>query len=165
MAEECLLCRGAAGDADLFRTEVWADEWWRLTTVISGDPAPGFSYLEPRRHISDITALDGVEAASFGGVLAHCSQIVKEATDAELTYIYVFGGGIAHLHVHLAPHREGDAWNDVLVKGPITTTTLPSGAELQVSADYPPLSDEDLRQAANQIRDRLVADPPATANP
>lgn len=79
MAEECLLCRGAAGDADLFRTEVWADDRWRLTTAISGDPAPGFSYLEPRRHISDVTALDGAEAASFGGVLAHCARIAKEA--------------------------------------------------------------------------------------
>jgi diadenosine tetraphosphate (Ap4A) HIT family hydrolase len=63
-----------------------------------------FSYLEPRRHISDGTALDGPEAANFGPVLARCARVRKEVTGAEPVYLYVFGGSVRHLQVHPAPH-------------------------------------------------------------
>ena len=35
--------------------------------------------------------------------------MLRDATGAELTYAYVFGDRVAHLHVNLAPHRDGDA--------------------------------------------------------
>lgn len=152
----CLLCRGAEGDDELFRTEVWSDVLWRLTTSVAGDPSPGFSYLEPRRHIGDVSALDGAEAASFGTVLARCAQALKVVTQAELVYVYIFGGSIPHLHAHLAPHRAGDAWNDELLKGPVEITTLPSGAQLQVNPNYPPLTDGELQEAAKQIRSLMA---------
>ena len=62
---DCILCRGAAGDADLQRLQVWEDAHWRLTVSLEAEVA-GFSYLEPRRHISHITDLDGEEARTFG---------------------------------------------------------------------------------------------------
>ena len=158
--QDCLLCRGADGDGELLRTEVWSNELWRLATGVTGDPSPGFSYLEPRRHISDITTMDGPEAASFGTVLAHCARVLKDVTDAELIYVYVFGGSIPHLHVHLAPHRSGDGWNDELLKGPLEITTLPSGVQLQANPDYPPAPDEQLQRVADDARARLAADPP-----
>ena len=37
-------------------------------------------------------------------------------TGAELIYLYIYGGHIPHLHVHLAPHRQGDVFYDDLVK-------------------------------------------------
>ena len=104
----CLMCSERTGDAELGRVEVWSDDLWRLTTSIGpGDPTPGFSYLEPRRHIAYITDLDGPEAATFGAVIARCTAALKAATECELVYVYVFGGGIPHLHVHLAPHTAG----------------------------------------------------------
>ena len=132
--------------------QVWEDELWRVTTSVSGDPVPGFSYLEPKRHIPFITDLGGDEALSFGPVMARVTGALKEATGAEVVYVYVFGEGIAHLHVHLAPHRKGDGLNDQMVKGALVEQQLPSGATLLVSREFPPLSDKELRGAADRIR-------------
>src|SRR5947209_3088622 len=129
LADVCVICDQRDGDPSLGREEVWDDELWRLTTSVGpGDVTPGFSYLEPKRHIPDITKLDGAEAATFGTVIARCAGALKEVTQSELVYVYVFGGGIPHLHVHLAPHVSGDALNDALLKGELETRTLPSGA-------------------------------------
>ena len=53
--------------------------------------------------------------------LAKVTRALKEATGAELVYVYVFGGGVAHLHLHLAPHSAGDALNDHMVRGPLAS--------------------------------------------
>jgi diadenosine tetraphosphate (Ap4A) HIT family hydrolase len=134
----CLLCRGPAGDPELDRVQVWEDAYWRLTTVTEGEVV-GFSYLEPKRHVPHITDLEGEEARTLGPVLAKVTRALRVATDAELVYIYVFGGGIPHLHLHLGPHRKGDALNERLIRGEVTETHLPSGATSFVSKEFPPL--------------------------
>jgi diadenosine tetraphosphate (Ap4A) HIT family hydrolase len=154
----CALCRGLAGDADLGREEVWSDDLWRLSTSVGPhEVTPGFSYLEPRRHISHIEDLDGPEAVTFGPTLARCAAALKAATAAERVYVYVFGGGIPHLHVHLAPHTEGDALSDAIVRGEVESTQLDSGATAFVSKDFPSLPEEETRRVAGAVR-RLLAE-------
>lgn len=151
---DCTICRGPDGDSDLFRVQVWEDGLWRLTlSVISS--TPGFSYLEPKRHIPHITDLDGEEARTLGGVLARCSRALKQVTGAELVWIYVFGGGIPHLHLHLAPHRAGDALNAQIVRGELVEEKLPSGATLMRSKEFPPLPEAALRAVAERVRAAL----------
>jgi diadenosine tetraphosphate (Ap4A) HIT family hydrolase len=152
---DCALCRGVDGDPDLGRVEVWRDDLWRLMTSIESEVL-GFSYLEPLRHIPHITDLDGPEAATFGAVLGRVTSALKEATGAELVYIYVFGGGIPHLHVHLAPHRDGDALNTQLIRGEVVEERLPSGAGRITSLDFPPISEPDLRAVADRVRSLLA---------
>src|SRR5262250_482879 len=100
---DCAICRGRSADAEMMRTQVWEDQLWRLTVSLSAE-VPGFAYLEPKRHIPHITDLDGEEAATLGPVLARVCRILREETTSELVYLYVFGDGIPHLHIHLAPH-------------------------------------------------------------
>jgi diadenosine tetraphosphate (Ap4A) HIT family hydrolase len=80
--------------------QVWENGLWRLTMGVA---APGFCYLEPKRHIPRIADLDGDEAATFGGVLAHMSQILQEETGAQLVSVSIPGGDATHLRVHLMP--------------------------------------------------------------
>src|SRR5579863_3767648 len=88
--EGCALCNVPEVDAAVGRVEVWRDAFWRLTTSVGpGDPTPGFSYLEPLRHIRYVHELDGEESATFGPVLARCTAALKEATSAELVYVYI----------------------------------------------------------------------------
>jgi diadenosine tetraphosphate (Ap4A) HIT family hydrolase len=150
----CVLCRGRHGDEELIRTEVWGDDLWRLTMSRVGEVA-GFSYLEPRRHIGDIAALDGDEAASFGPTIARATSALKAATEVELVYVYVFGGGIPHLHVHLAPYVPGGPLNDQMVKGEVETRTLPSGASLIVSKDFPMRTREEHEDTIRRVRERM----------
>src|SRR5512146_3242844 len=153
--ETCILCQGRAADDQLMRIEVWQDDLWRLTTAYASE-TPGFSYLEPRRHITDITQLDGAEAATFGPTLARITSALREETGAERVYIYVFGDSVPHLHLHLAPHTTGDALNDQMIRGELVTKKLPSGLELIESEDFPPLPEAEQRALAERLRRRLA---------
>ncbi|SFT43376.1 hypothetical protein SAMN04487904_10260 [Actinopolyspora lacussalsi subsp. righensis] len=133
------------------RVQVWEDPHWRMTTALLGE-VPGFSFLEPKRHIRYLHELDGAEATTFGAVLAECMCAVKQATDAELVYVYVFGGSFDHLHVHLAPHHEGGALNDSMIKGEVVETELDSGAIVQTSEDFPLRPEVEMRKVADLIR-------------
>jgi diadenosine tetraphosphate (Ap4A) HIT family hydrolase len=153
--KDCLICRGPDGDPEFERFQVWEDRYWRLTISLSAE-VPGFAYLEPKRHIPYISALDGPEAQTFGEVLARTSRILREETGAELVYVYVFGGGIPHLHVHLAPHRANDALNSQMVRGELQQEKLPSGITRFVSKEFPPLSEHELRAVGLRVGQRLA---------
>jgi diadenosine tetraphosphate (Ap4A) HIT family hydrolase len=71
--------------------------------------------------------------------------------------VYVFGGHIDHLHLHLAPHTEGDSLNDSMIRGEFTEEPLPGGAVAIVSKDFPSVPEKELRAAAGAIRDQLAA--------
>jgi len=160
----CLLCRGREGDAELRRAQVWEDRLWRLTMSLGGY-VPGFSYLEPKRHIPYITDLDGEEAATLGEVLAKVTRALREETAAELVYVYVFGGGIPHLHITLAPHREGDALYDRLLRGEIVEEKQPSGAVRLISKEFPPIAEERQRATAAGVQRRLSGPNAAAPTP
>ncbi len=115
---------------------MWADRLWRLTTAFEG-PLLGFSYLEPKRHVPHLTDLDGAEARTLGAALARTTRALRRAARAEVVYVYVFGDGIPHLHLHLAPHRKGDPLSDRMIRGTLVETPLPSGATRLESRDYP----------------------------
>lgn len=154
MPDECAICAGPAGDPELEREEVWRDELWRLSMSTAGYTT-GFAYLEPRRHVPHIEDLDGREALTFGPTLARVSRVLKEAAQADRVYLYVFGGGIPHLHVHLAPHREGDALNSAIVRGDIIDEPLPSGAHRMVSTEFEELPAAEIRAVIERTRERL----------
>jgi diadenosine tetraphosphate (Ap4A) HIT family hydrolase len=153
--KRCVLCAGVEGDAELIRTQVWEDTLWRLSTTIFG-AVPGFSYLEPKRHVPHIEDLDSPEAETLGPVLAHLARELKLATHAERVLMYVFGSGVPHLHIHLAPHCSGDALNTQLLRGDVEVRQLPSGAAMNVSKDFPPRPEIEHRQAVDTIRARLA---------
>ena len=115
-----------------------------------------FSYLEPKRHIPHLTDLDGEEAHSFGEILARVSRVLQEETGAELVYVYIFGGGVPHLHVHLAPHHSNDGLNTQIIRGDFTEEKLESGAVRYVSKEFPSLPQEEQQAVADRIRQRLL---------
>jgi diadenosine tetraphosphate (Ap4A) HIT family hydrolase len=157
----CILCRGAAADPELGVVQVWEDSLWRVTLATDGEIA-GFAHLVPKRHVPYITDLDGAEARTLGLVLAFVSHALKLATGAELVYVYIFGGGVPHLHLHLAPHRRGDALNDKMIRGESIETRLPSGFTRIVSKDFPPLPPNVHAQVVDRVK-TLLANPPSWA--
>jgi diadenosine tetraphosphate (Ap4A) HIT family hydrolase len=155
MMQGCIICAGVHGDETLSRIEVWRDDLWRLTLSLDNEIL-GFAYLEPIRHIASIADLDGPEAASFGATIAKVSQVLKQATGAELVYVYIFGGGVAHLHVHLAPHREGDALNSQMIRGEIVSEKMPDGFTRFFSREFPALPEAEQRRVVEIVRNSLA---------
>jgi diadenosine tetraphosphate (Ap4A) HIT family hydrolase len=136
------------------RSTVWEDEVWRVSTTLFG-AVPGFSYLEPKQHVPHITDLAGAEAATFGRTIARVTTALKDATDADLVYVYVFGGGVPHLHVHLAPHRENDGLNSAVLRGELVAEKQPNGTTMVRSIDFPPRPSAELAAITDAVRDRL----------
>jgi len=130
---------------------VWEDGLWRLSTLTHGQ-VPGFSFLEPKRHVRYIEELDGEEAATFGSVLARASAALKEAAGAERVYVYVFGGGIPHLHLHLAPHVAGDALSATILSGEVETKPGPDGTTLLLATEFPVPPRSTMREVAEKAR-------------
>jgi diadenosine tetraphosphate (Ap4A) HIT family hydrolase len=153
----CAICRGPAADSELDRVEVWRDRLWRLSMSTSGYTT-GFAYLEPLRHIAHITDLDGEEAATFGGVMTRVTRALKEAAGADLVWVYIFGGGIPHLHVHLAPHHAGDALSSQMIRGEVVEEPLPSGAGRITSREFPELPAEEIRAVIGRTTRLLAGD-------
>lgn len=160
-ANDCVICRGRDGDKELERVEVWEDRLWRLTVSLSSETT-GFSYLEPKRHIPYVTDLDGEEALTFGPALRRVTRALRDATGSEVVYIYVFGDGVPHFHVHLAPHVAGDPLSDRFVKGPVSEEKMPRGFTRIVSLDYPVLPEMELRQVAEKVKSLLVNENPGS---
>ena len=154
MTPTCALCDGPVGDPGLFREEVWGDELWRLTMSTEGYTT-GFAYLEPKRHVPHVEDLDGREALTFGPTLARVCAILRDVTGAERVYVYIFGGGIPHLHVHIAPHREGDALSSAIVRGDVIDEPLPSGAHRLVSTEFEEIPASEIRAVIERTRERL----------
>lgn len=152
---DCAICRGSAGDDELDRVEVWRDDLWRLSMSRHGSTL-GFAYLEPIRHIPYLADLDGPEAATFGPAIARASTVLREATGASLVYAYVFGGGIPHLHVHLAPNAPEGVLNTALVEGRIEERKLPSGASDIISLDHPELPDEAVADVIGRVQEAMA---------
>lgn len=152
---DCAICRGPRGDDELDRVEVWRDDHWRLSMSRHG-PTLGFAYLEPLRHIPHLADLDGPEAATFGPTIARVSAVLREASGARLVYAYVFGGGIPHLHVHLAPNAPQGVLNTALIGGEIEERKLPSGATEIISRDHPDLPEAEVAAVIERARGLLA---------
>ena len=156
MTQDCIICSGPLGDKALSRIEVWRDDLWRLTLSLDAEVL-GFAYLEPLRHIGSIADLEGPEAQSFGATIARVSRVLKQASGAEFVYVYIFGDGVAHLHVHLAPHRQGDALNSQMIRGEIVSEKMPNGFERFFSRDFPALPEAEQRRVAEIVRETLAS--------
>lgn len=154
-AADCTICRGPEGDPELDRVEVWRDAHWRLSMSRTGSTL-AFAYLEPIRHVPYLADLDGPEAATFGPAIARASRVLREATGAKLVYAYVFGGGIPHLHVHLAPNAPEGVLNTMLISGRVEETKLPSGATDIRSLDHPELPQSEREAVIERVRDAMT---------
>lgn len=155
-ALDCVICRGTDGDDELDRVEVWRDAHWRLSMSRHG-PTLGFAYLEPLRHIPYLADLNGREAATFGPAIARASAALRQAADARLVYAYVFGGGIPHLHVHLAPNAPDGVLNTTLIRGEVEEHELPSGATEFISRDHPDLPQELVATVIERMRELMAS--------
>jgi len=151
----CLLCDRDRAEEELNRTTVWEDRLWRLSMPLRGYTT-GFGYLEPKRHVPHITDLDGEEAATFGAVIARVASALKDAAGAEIVYVYIFGGGIPHLHVHLGPHRTDDALNQNIIRGELVQAPQPSGAVRMISREFAYLPSHEIEAVIDRARTLLA---------
>ena len=63
----------------------------------------GYLVAEPKRHAAGLGNLTDSEASALGVLVNRLARALMEVADAEHVYSFVFGDGLAHFHVVLAP--------------------------------------------------------------
>lgn len=113
-SSECDICNGNA-DSLFKRKIIWSNKRWNLS-LSKYFAVKGFAYLEPVEHVDSLDKLDEELSKEFGVLLVKFTRILKEVFKVKLVYVYIFGDHISHLHVHLAPHSDGDFLFSEIVK-------------------------------------------------
>ena len=102
MSAGCQICERETSEDEplggwVLRTELWS------ACVADGFEAPGWLFLELRRHVEGPMAMDGAEASELGALLVQLTAGIERATQAEKVYVLAFGELFPHFHLLLAP--------------------------------------------------------------
>lgn len=81
----------------VLRTDLWS------ACVAEGYEAPGWLFLQTRRHTEGPMGMDDTEAAEFGRNVAALSAAIQGVTEAEKVYVLAYGERFPHFHVVLIP--------------------------------------------------------------
>lgn len=81
----------------------------------------GYLMVEPKRHAPGLGDLTDEEAEAIGRMTNRVARLQRDTLGAEHVYSFIYGDGVAHLHVHLAPRYPGtpaDYWGHGLQRWP-----------------------------------------------
>jgi histidine triad (HIT) family protein len=137
MADDCIFCAIAAGDAPARVVR----ETGTTLAFLDVDPlAPGHTLVVPKTHRERIDDLDADLARDLFGEVYALVPRAERAVDADATTVGINDGRAAgqevpHVHVHVVPRFDGDGG------GPIHAA----------AGNRPNLSEEDLDGIAGRI--------------
>jgi diadenosine tetraphosphate (Ap4A) HIT family hydrolase len=115
---ECQICDSETSTIEppggwVLRTELWSAR-------VAGDyEAPGWLFLQTRRHTEGPMGMDRHEAGELGVHLAGLSDAIRAVTGSEKVYVLAYGERFAHFHLVLLP-RYPSAPPDLLGPGLFT---------------------------------------------
>jgi len=139
------MCSAGADETE-HGVRIYAGRW--ADGYLGRYPArPGYAYvIWNGRHVAEPTELAADEAAGFWSEVGRVARAVDERYHPAKMNWLSLGNGVPHLHVHLVPRPEGDAW----AGGPLE----PEAFE---RALIPPVDDAELRAEAAALRASLGA--------
>ena len=146
---ECFVCtKHVLGDAApggvLFEDElVYAGHAYPLAEPLLA--YRGYLVAEPMRHATGLGDLTDPEAVAMGLLVNRLARALKQVAEAEHVYSFVFGDGLAHLHVVLAPRYAGtprEYW----------------GVRLREWPDAPHVREDEMRTLVARLRAHIIDD-------
>jgi histidine triad (HIT) family protein len=140
---DCFVCdkhrRGDAANGGI----LYEDELVYAGHVSGSAPAyRGWLVVEPQRHAPGLGDLTDDEACALGRLSNRLARVLKDVADAEHVYAFIFGDGVPHLHVHLAPRYPNtplEFW----------------GAQLNRWPDAPRVEEQEMRELVTELREHL----------
>jgi histidine triad (HIT) family protein len=103
----------------------------------------GYLVAEPRRHAAGLGDLTDPEAVALGLLVNRLARALKKTAGAEHVYGFVFGDGLDHLHVVLAPRYAGtprEYW----------------GVRLREWPDAPHVGEDEMRSLVARLRAHVI---------
>jgi diadenosine tetraphosphate (Ap4A) HIT family hydrolase len=104
---DCQICTRERSDTEptggwVLRTPLWT------ACVAEGYEAPGWLFLQTRRHTEGPMGMNAEEAGELGLHMAELSGAIRAVTGAEKIYVLAYGERFPHFHMVLLP-RLADA--------------------------------------------------------
>lgn len=99
----------------------------------------GYLMVEPKRHVAMLGDLTDEEAARLGVLANRAAAILRRSDAIEHVYSFVFGDGVPHLHVHIAPRYRD-------------TPRKYWGARLREWPAAPTVNEAEMRRFINRLR-------------
>ena len=131
----CILCLIRDGSEEVDRLIVYESE--HIIVSLNLYPYnPGHLLLIPRRHITDVRQMSGLEKADMDATVDRCLDVLDRAYGPAGYNIgynlgLVAGGSIEHLHLHIIPRYRNEigiaeliGGKKVLVQNPIETLAI-----------------------------------------
>lgn len=144
---DCFICKKHQAGEDAQGGVLFEDDLVYVGHVhaLNGPTAyRGYLMVEPKRHAPGLGDLTDEEAEAIGRMTNRVARVQRDVLGAEHVYSFVYGDGVPHLHVHLAPRYPGtpsDYW----------------GHRLQRWPDAPRIADDEMRQLIDELRGRLAS--------
>ena len=106
----------------------------------------GYLMAETKRHVPALPDLTDAEASALGVLVARLSRALREVVGAEHVYLFGFGDGVAHVHLHVVPRYPGapreyygpkvDEWPDAPHGGPDEIAALCDRLRAWLAAEH-----------------------------
>jgi diadenosine tetraphosphate (Ap4A) HIT family hydrolase len=106
--QSCGVCHHHSDPDQRRLYEIGRDVRWLLRHHPDPAPLSGWLLLDALRHLGGPMEFTALEAAEWGRVVQHGSQLVQQLTGCERVYAISFGEGARHLHLHLIPRFAAD---------------------------------------------------------
>jgi diadenosine tetraphosphate (Ap4A) HIT family hydrolase len=107
MAETgCFICKKQAQGSAAEGGVLYQDDLvyvGHMHTLGASSVYRGYLMVETRRHVAGLGELTDDEAAAVGQLTNRASRALREGLGADHVFAFVYGTGVPHLHVHLAP--------------------------------------------------------------
>jgi diadenosine tetraphosphate (Ap4A) HIT family hydrolase len=145
-SSSCLICskhdQGAAAEGGVLYEDdlVYVGH---IHTLRAPTAYRGWCVVEPKRHLAELGDLTVDEAEAVGRLLRSVARVQQQVLSAEHVYAFVFGDGVPHLHVHLAPRYPG-------------TPVMYWGARLNEWPEAPRVDTESMCDVVSRLRAALT---------
>ena len=132
---ECKFCEIVAGRAHAARV---AEDAATVAFMNLHQRNPGHTLIAPKRHATDLFALEAIEAAVVFGMAYRIARALRQAFNPEGLNLWQANGAAAgqtvfHTHLHVVPRFSGDsliAWYTTGLEPKAADADLDSMAEL-----------------------------------
>ncbi len=157
----CVSCDIVAGKRTEPGGTIFENDYWHVGTM-SASPVVwrGFLVIKLKRHCEHLAGLSSGEARSIGPLIqATCSALTDLLRPAKV-YVSSYGDGVKHVHFWVLPRppavRPG-------IHSVLLNLDLRTALTRYMGIKKWNVSDSDVCELANQVRDYLCQLPPAAA--
>ncbi len=136
-AQDCLVCRKHRGLLQIPGGTIYEDDIVYVShSQLWGEEQDhylGHLFVEPKRHVADLSRLSEEEAQTIGLFVSRAARALEHVQGVEHVYAFVIGDNVPHVHVHVLGRYPGaprEYWGPRVDEWP----EAPRGDEVQIAA-------------------------------